>query len=44
MSLKEKPFLREAQKALAADVTTLVHGADGDGRRPGGFGGVVRPG
>jgi tyrosyl-tRNA synthetase len=28
MSLKEKPFLREAQKALAADVTTLVHGAD----------------
>jgi tyrosyl-tRNA synthetase len=28
MSLKEKPFLREAQKALAADVTTLVHGAE----------------
>jgi tyrosyl-tRNA synthetase len=27
-SLAEKPFLREAQKALAADVTTLVHGAD----------------
>ncbi|MGZ3415846.1 MAG: tyrosine--tRNA ligase, partial [Isosphaeraceae bacterium] len=27
-SLKEKPFLREAQKALAADVTTLVHGAE----------------
>jgi tyrosyl-tRNA synthetase len=26
-SLTEKPFLREAQKALAADVTTLVHGA-----------------
>jgi tyrosyl-tRNA synthetase len=26
-SLAEKPFLREAQKALAADVTTLVHGA-----------------
>jgi tyrosyl-tRNA synthetase len=25
-SLAEKPFLREAQKALAADVTTLVHG------------------
>ena len=27
-SLAEKPFLREAQKALAADVTTLVHGAE----------------
>lgn len=27
-SLREKPFLREAQKALAADVTTLVHGAE----------------
>ena len=26
-SLAERPFLREAQKALAADVTTLVHGA-----------------
>ena len=26
-SLAEKPFLRESQKALAADVTTLVHGA-----------------
>ncbi|GAB3080447.1 MULTISPECIES: tyrosine--tRNA ligase [unclassified Phycicoccus] len=26
-SLAEKPFLRECQKALAADVTTLVHGA-----------------
>jgi tyrosyl-tRNA synthetase len=26
-SLAEKPFLREAQKVLAADVTTLVHGA-----------------
>ena len=26
-SLADKPFLREAQKALAADVTTLVHGA-----------------
>jgi tyrosyl-tRNA synthetase len=26
-SLAEKPYLREAQKALAADVTTLVHGA-----------------
>ncbi|NYG08251.1 tyrosyl-tRNA synthetase [Phycicoccus badiiscoriae] len=26
-SLAEKPFLREAQKTLAADVTTLVHGA-----------------
>ncbi|GAB3446888.1 tyrosine--tRNA ligase [Phycicoccus ginsengisoli] len=26
-SLAEKPFLREAQKALAADVTTLVHGS-----------------
>ncbi len=26
-SLREKPFLREAQKALAADITTLVHGA-----------------
>jgi len=25
-SLAEKPYLREAQKALAADVTTLVHG------------------
>jgi tyrosyl-tRNA synthetase len=25
-SLAEKPFLRESQKALAADVTTLVHG------------------
>ncbi len=25
-SLVEKPFLREAQRALAADVTTLVHG------------------
>ena len=25
-SLEEKPFLREAQKALAADITTLVHG------------------
>ena len=24
----EKPFLREAQKALADEVTTLVHGAD----------------
>ena len=27
-SLAEKPFLREAQKALAADVTTLVHGRE----------------
>jgi tyrosyl-tRNA synthetase len=27
-SVAEKPFLREAQKALAADVTTLVHGAE----------------
>jgi tyrosyl-tRNA synthetase len=27
-SLAEKPFLRESQKALAADVTTLVHGAE----------------
>jgi tyrosyl-tRNA synthetase len=27
-SLAEKPFLREAQKALAADVTTLVHGPE----------------
>ncbi len=27
-SMAEKPFLREAQKALAADVTTLVHGAE----------------
>jgi tyrosyl-tRNA synthetase len=27
-SLAEKPFLREAQRALAADVTTLVHGAE----------------
>ena len=27
-SLAEKPFLREAQKALAADVTMLVHGAE----------------
>ena len=26
-SLAEKPFLREAQRALAAEVTTLVHGA-----------------
>lgn len=26
-SLTEKPFLRECQKTLAADVTTLVHGA-----------------
>jgi tyrosyl-tRNA synthetase len=26
-SLAEQPFRREAQKALAADVTTLVHGA-----------------
>ncbi len=26
-SLREKPFLREAQKALAGDITTLVHGA-----------------
>ena len=25
--LAEKPFLREAQRALAAEVTTLVHGA-----------------
>ncbi|MEP6798790.1 MAG: tyrosine--tRNA ligase [Lapillicoccus sp.] len=27
-SLEEQPFLRAAQKALAADITTLVHGAD----------------
>lgn len=27
-SLAEKPFLREAQRALAADVTTLVHGPE----------------
>jgi tyrosyl-tRNA synthetase len=27
-SLAVKPFLREAQKTLAADVTTLVHGAE----------------
>jgi tyrosyl-tRNA synthetase len=27
-SVARKPFLREAQKALAADVTTLVHGAE----------------
>ena len=26
-SLAQKPFLRESQKALAAEVTTLVHGA-----------------
>lgn len=26
-SVAEKPYLREAQKTLAADVTTLVHGA-----------------
>ncbi len=26
-SLEEQPFLRAAQKALAADITTLVHGA-----------------
>jgi tyrosyl-tRNA synthetase len=26
-SVAEKPFLREAQRALATDVTTLVHGA-----------------
>lgn len=26
-SLADRPFLREAQKTLAADVTTLVHGA-----------------
>jgi len=26
-SLADKPFLREAQRALAADATTLVHGA-----------------
>ena len=25
---EEKPFLREAQKALADEVTTLVHGAE----------------
>ncbi len=28
VSLADKPFLREAQKALAADVTTLVHGPE----------------
>jgi tyrosyl-tRNA synthetase len=27
-SLADKPFLREAQKALAEDVTSLVHGAE----------------
>ncbi len=27
-SMEEKPFLREAQKALAFDVTALVHGED----------------
>jgi tyrosyl-tRNA synthetase len=27
-SVDEKPFLREAQRTLAADVTTLVHGAE----------------
>jgi tyrosyl-tRNA synthetase len=27
-SVAEKPYLREAQKTLAADVTTLVHGAE----------------
>jgi tyrosyl-tRNA synthetase len=27
-SVADRPFLREAQKALAADVTTLVHGAE----------------
>ena len=43
-SLAEKPFLREAQKALAADVTTLVHGADGDRGRAGGLRGAVRQG
>ncbi len=26
--MAEEPFRRAAQKALAADVTTLVHGAD----------------
>lgn len=26
-SLEERPFLREGQQALAADITTLVHGA-----------------
>lgn len=28
VSMEEKPFLREAQKALAFDVTALVHGED----------------
>ena len=42
-SLAEKPFLREAQKALAADVTTLVHGA-AHGRGAGGLRGAVRQG
>jgi tyrosyl-tRNA synthetase len=27
-SVKETPFKREAQKALASDLTTLIHGAD----------------
>jgi tyrosyl-tRNA synthetase len=27
-SLRDEPFRREAQKALAADITSLVHGAD----------------
>ena len=38
----ERPFAREAQKALAGDVTTLVHGA-GRPRRHHGEPGPVRP-
>ena len=40
----EEPFRRAAQKTLAADVTTLVHGAERDGSGAGGLRGAVRQG
>ena len=40
----EEPFKRAAQKRLALEVTTLVHGAQGDAGRDRRFGGALRSG
>ena len=43
-SARDTPHLREAQRALAQDVTTLVHGAETAAAGRGGRAGAVRPG
>ena len=43
-SARERPHLREAQRALAQEVTTLVHGAAARSAGGGGRPGAVRPG